>query len=75
MADILAMLRLHESIEAAINTGAGDYGSVLTIVRNYQEGRFDEIDWKYLATHQVTPDGLTEMNNQSISWYQSLSGI
>ena len=75
IADILAMLRLHESIESAITTGAGDYGKVLTIIRNYQEGRFDDIDWAFLAKHQISPDCLTEMNNQSISWYQSLSEI
>lgn len=70
--DILPLLALHEDIENALINGTGSYGSVLNIVKQFQEGHFDNMDWDFLKCHAIGPECLTEMNYQSITWYESL---
>jgi EAL and modified HD-GYP domain-containing signal transduction protein len=75
MEDILPLLTLHEDIETALMEGTGVYGKVLEIVKSYQQGEFELLDWPFLKANQISPECLTEMNHQSIVWYQSLSEL
>jgi EAL and modified HD-GYP domain-containing signal transduction protein len=75
MQELVKTLALHEDIEAALVSREGSYGSVLNVVARLQEADFAKIDWAFLAQHEITPDCLNTMNQESIQWYQELSAF
>lgn len=75
MQELVKTLALHEDIEAALVSREGSYGSVLDVVARLQEADFTKIDWIFLARHNITPDSLNTMNQDSIQWYQELSAF
>lgn len=75
MQQLVEVLALHEDIETALVHREGSYGSVLNVVAQLQEADFAKIDWRFLAQHNITPNCLSTMNQESIQWYQELSAF
>jgi EAL and modified HD-GYP domain-containing signal transduction protein len=75
MQELVEVLALHEDIEAALVGKEGSYGSVLNVVARLQEADFAKIDWQFLSRHNITPDCLNTMNQESMQWYRDLSTV
>ena len=52
-------------------TREGKYGEILSAVIHLEKAEFEEINWRYLLEHEITPELMNEVHQESISWYRS----
>lgn len=72
LSEVVGMLTLREDVETALTCQKGELGEALTIATKLQEADLNDINWKFLEQHHISPDQLNEIYQASISWYQGV---
>lgn len=72
LAETVQLLTLHDDIENALIRREGNLGKALDIACHLQAAELAQIDWRYLAQHQIGPEQLNEIHHASINWYQGI---
>lgn len=65
---LLENLSLNKNLNEALLQHTGNEGRVLEIVEHYEKADWEKIDWEYLSLHNITPDTLTHIYLEAISW-------
>jgi len=65
---LLKNLSLNKNLNEALLEHSGDEGRVLEIVEHYEKADWEKIDWEYLSQNNITPDTLTHIYLDAISW-------
>jgi len=65
---LLESLSLNENLNEALLQHSGNEGRVLEIVEHYEKANWEKIDWEYLSANNITPDVLTHIYLEAISW-------
>src|SRR5690554_268585 len=65
---LLKNLSLNKNLNEALLEHSGDEGKVLEIVEHYEKADWEKIDWEYLSQNNITPDTLTHIYLDAISW-------
>ena len=65
---LLESLSLNENLNDALLQHSGNEGRVLEIVEHYEKANWEKIDWEYLSANNITPDALTHIYLEAISW-------
>jgi EAL and modified HD-GYP domain-containing signal transduction protein len=65
---LLGSISLSEHINDAILNKLGNEGKVLAITTHYERGEWDQIDWKFLQDNNISPEMLTQIYVDTISW-------
>lgn len=65
---LLANISLSKELTEALLSHLGDEGKVLDIVEHYERGEWEEIDWEYLEQNQISPDQLSHIYLEALSW-------
>ncbi len=65
---LLANVSLSEELIDALLRHLGDEGKVLDIVEHYERGEWEQIDWDYLEQNQISPDQLSHIYLNALTW-------
>jgi EAL and modified HD-GYP domain-containing signal transduction protein len=68
MANLLDSISLSKHINDAILMQQGTEGKVLEIVTYYEKGLWDNIDWDYLANHNINAEKLAQIYVETLEW-------
>jgi EAL and modified HD-GYP domain-containing signal transduction protein len=66
--ELLGTLSLSDTLNQAMLNHSGPEGMVLQIVQAHEQGRWQEIDWDYLAGVGLTPERMAEIYVESLHW-------
>ena len=65
---LLGNISLSEQLNEALLKHLGDEGKVLDIVEHYERAEWDKIDWEYLGSRSISPDTLSHIYLDALSW-------
>lgn len=65
---LLSNISLSEQLNEALLKHLGDEGKVLDIVEHYERAEWDKIDWSYLQSRNITPDSLSHIYLDALTW-------
>ncbi|RYY75710.1 MAG: HDOD domain-containing protein [Gammaproteobacteria bacterium] len=68
MASLLDSISLSPHINDAILKQLGNEGKVLEIIIRYEKGLWDDIDWGYLAAHNISAEKLAQIYVETLEW-------
>ncbi len=68
MTSLLESISLSAHINDAILKRLGTEGKVLEITTFYEKGLWDNIDWDYLATHNINAEKLAQIYVDTLEW-------
>ncbi|MET0355227.1 MAG: HDOD domain-containing protein [Cellvibrio sp.] len=68
MASLLESISLSQHINDAILTQEGIEGKVLETTMLYEKGKWDDIDWDYLAAHNIDAEKLAQIYIETLEW-------
>ena len=65
---LLSNISLSEQLNEALLQHLGDEGKVLDIVEHYERAEWDKIDWDYLGSRNISPDTLSHIYLDALTW-------
>jgi EAL and modified HD-GYP domain-containing signal transduction protein len=68
MATLLDSISLSQHINDAILKQLGNEGKVLEIITYYEKGDWDNIDWDYLTTNNISAEKLAQIYVETLEW-------
>ena len=68
---LLNSISLSQYINEAILHQRGDEGKVLEITTHYEKGEWDRIDWDFLQQHNISPEKLTKIYLETLTWVEN----